>query len=89
MAGGAGELPKWQNPQFGGDNPSFVLADPIGWRKWRQPAKMADRGRKLPKWQALANVVPQKYFFALIFFACNCRYQMYDDGKERKEVDND
>lgn len=30
MAGGAGELPKWQNPQFG-DNPSFVLADPIGW----------------------------------------------------------
>jgi len=84
-----------------GDNPSFVLADPIGWRKWRQPAKMADRGRKLPKWQAqqimcqtlcqigIANLVPQKYFFALIFFACNCRYEMYDDGKERKEVDND
>jgi hypothetical protein len=48
MAGGAGKLPKWQ----------IVLADPIGWQEWLQPAKMAESGRKLPKWQASANIVP-------------------------------
>lgn len=70
MAGGAAQLPKWQ----------IVLADPIGWQEWLQPAKMAESGRKLPKWQPeqilcqmfcqidIANIVPNKIIFFPIFF---------------------
>ena len=32
----------------------------------------------LPNWHSKSCAT--KIFFPLIFFACNCRYEMYDDG---------
>ena len=32
--------------------------------------------------------MPNKIFFGLIFFVCNCRYRMYNRGKERDKKMN-
>jgi hypothetical protein len=57
---------------------------------------MAGRARRLPKWQAIANAVPndikirranimpKNNFFSLIFFSCMDDYILYNQGNERE-----
>ncbi len=59
---------------------------------------MAGRGRRLPKWQATANVVPnsaqqipcqKNFLFFLIFFICIDDTTMYNQSKERLSEKDD
>lgn len=59
MAGGAGKLPKWQTVLLG-VYPLVCTSRSYRLTKVTQPAKMAESGRKLPKWQALANLMPNQ-----------------------------
>jgi len=44
-----------------------VSSDPIGWRKWRQLAKMAEIAPELPKWQHQQMLCRKKLFFHYFF----------------------